>query len=473
MPLLSWSYLCFVVAVAVLYFRLRRTGQNALLLAASLAFSATWDYRGALLLVASSIVDFAISRRLDWELPESVRRRALWLSVIVNVGTLASIKYARFWIGHVPQSFVQSEVWHTSLSEQLRGFAPVGLSFYTLARLTHTFDVYYRLRKPADKLLEFLLFVSFFPQLTAGPIDRARNVLPQLAKARDFDLDRTYGALWLIGLGLFKKVYVADHAGLIAWRMFVSNDGTSATATWMGLYAYAIQIYGDFAGYSDIARGTARLFGIDIMSNFSAPYWSANLAEYWRRWHISLSTFLEDYIDRPVAMALRDLGDLGWVLAIWVTFLASGLWHGTGWTFLIWAAIHAAGLTVYALTRRLRKRAQKRLPPVVLSTCARLLTFHYVCLGYLFFRAGSLKEAWGWLRSLGAGFSITFEVNHNWNSLLFYAAVMALLDYLEQRAGELWIWRQQTWVRTVVYAAMMLSVVRLFAPSEDFIYAEF
>lgn len=474
MQLLSGSYLCLVAIVAALYFALPRRGQNALLLAASLAFSASWDYRGALLLAASSVVDYAISRRLAWERPESVRRRALWLSVLLNIGVLVTIKYARTWLGHT--SLTQSDDWHSSLSDRLRGFAPVGLSFYTLARLTHTFDVFYRLRKPAEQLLDFVLFVSFFPQLTAGPIERASHILPQLALRRDFDLERMYSACWLIGLGLFKKVYLADHAGLIARRLFESNDGTSTTATLLGLYAYAFQIYGDFAGYSDIARGTARLFGIQIMANFAAPYWSASLAEYWKRWHISLSTFLEDYVHRPVAMVLRDLGELGWVLAIWVTFILSGLWHGTGWTFLIWGAVHAFGLSVLALTRKPRKRLQKRLPAVVFHTCARLMTFHYVCLGYVFFRAASMQEAWATLRSLigiGASFSATFEVSRNWSALLYYAAVASLLDYLEQRAGELWILRQRTWVRSVVYAAMMLSVLRLFAPGEDFIYAEF
>jgi D-alanyl-lipoteichoic acid acyltransferase DltB (MBOAT superfamily) len=172
-------------------------------------------------------------------------------------------------------------------------------------------------------------------------------------------------------------------------------------------------------------------------------------------------------------MALRDLGDLGWLCGIWVTFLASGLWHGTGWTFLVWAGLHAAGLSVFSLTRKLRKRLQKRVNPTVVTVCSTLITFHYVCLAYVFFRAPSLTAAWTTLRSLGAGFSVTFEVNRSWNALLYYAAVSSLLDYLQLRAGELWIFRQQTWLRSVVYVAMLLSVLRLFGPSADFIYAEF
>jgi D-alanyl-lipoteichoic acid acyltransferase DltB (MBOAT superfamily) len=470
MQLLSLSYVCFAGAVLVMYFGLSCAGQNVLLLLASLAFCASWDYRGALLLVLSTALDFAIGRRLDWERPEIERRRAMWLSVILNVSILVAYKYGRVWLSPAAAPLSSAG----TLAEQVRRFAPVGLSFYTLARITHTLDAFYRVIRPARSLLEFMLFVGFFPQLTSGPIERARNVLPQLSQRRQFDLDRTYQALWLIGLGLFKKVYLADHAGLIAKRLFDTSGGVSATATLLGLYAYAFQIYGDFAGYSDIARGTARLFGIEIVANFDAPYASANLAEYWKRWHISLSSFLEDYVHRPVSMALRNHGELGLVCAIWVTFLTSGLWHGTGWTFLVWGALHAAGLSVFALTRKLRKRMSKRVHPRLLTACARIVTFHYVCLGYLFFRAPSLQAAWSTLRTLAAGFTITAEVNRSWNGLLFYAAVSFLLDYLQRRAGDtFWIFRQQTWVRAVVYAAMLLCVLRLFAPSEDFIYAEF
>jgi D-alanyl-lipoteichoic acid acyltransferase DltB (MBOAT superfamily) len=462
MQLLTLSYACFVGAVLVLYFRLSCRGQNVLLLLASLLFCATWDYRGALLLALSTALDFAISRGLAWERPEPLRRRALWSSVVLNLLVLVGAKYGRLFIGH------------SAVLEPVACFAPIGLSFYTLARLTHTFDVYHRVLRPARSLLAFSLFVAFFPQLTGGPIERARNVWPQLARRREHDLERTFEAFWLIGFGLFKKVYLADHAALIARRLSDPGEGTSAACTLLGLYAYAIQIYGDFAGYSDIARGTARLFGIEILANFDAPYTSANLAEYWKRWHISLSSFLEDYVHRPAAMALRDQGEVGALCAIWLTFIVSGLWHGTGWTFLIWGALHAAGLSVFALTRKSRKRLKKRVPARVLTFCARVLTFHYVCLGYVFFRAPSLPAAWSSLRSLGSGFTVTFEVSRSWNALAFYFVLSFVLDALQRRAGSVfWIFRQRTWLRALVYAAMLLCMTRLFAPSEDFIYAEF
>jgi D-alanyl-lipoteichoic acid acyltransferase DltB (MBOAT superfamily) len=234
-----------------------------------------------------------------------------------------------------------------------------------------------------------------------------------------------------------------------------------------------LQIYADFGGYSDLARGTARLLGIRLMENFDAPYAATNLAQYWQRWHISLSSFLEDYLHRPLAFALRDWGEIGAVCAIWVTFLTSGLWHGTGWTFVIWGALHAAGLSVYMLTRKLRKRLKKRVRPRLLSAAAWLVTFHYVCFGYAFFRAKSVSHALTTLQHALSGWRITDDVSHSWMAVAFYAAVTLLLDRAQRRGGAFWIFEQKVWVRALCYGALSMAVVRMFAPNAEFIYAEF
>ena len=468
MQLLSFTYVAFVAVLFIAQLRLSRPGQNALLLCGSLVFCASWDYRSALVLMVTTAIDFELAKRLQWEEPERKRRQMMWLSVALNVSVLAFIKYARLWNS---PSFVGAV---GVFRETHSIIVPIGLSFYTLARLTYTLDVFYRILRPTRSLTEFALFVACFPQLVSGPIERAVNILPQLAKRRTFDQGKFHEGLWLITLGLFKKVYIADHCGILTKHLFQSDARTNGAAVLLGVYAYAIQIYCDFAGYSDIARGTARLFGIEVTQNFNAPYSSTNLSEYWKRWHVSLSSFLEDYVNGPVAMTLRKYGTVGIVIAIWVTFVISGLWHGTGWTFLVWGCVHAFGLTALALSRKLRKRIKSTLPPRLWNTIAWFATFHYVCFGYLFFRAPSLNDALGSLHALGRHFAFSPNVRHDWRPVLFFASLSFLLDRLGQRRGGTFgIFQQRTWVRAVCYAIVLLCIIRLFAPSEVFIYAEF
>ncbi|HEX7478093.1 MAG TPA: MBOAT family O-acyltransferase [Polyangiales bacterium] len=468
MQTLSLGYWGLTAAALVAYFRLPRVGQNVLLLAASITVCAGFGFRCVVLLIASTVLDYAIGRRLEWSRPESSRLRWTWFSVVSNVGLLALAKYGRLLSGQ-PSSLLGH-----ALGEELRSWSTLGLSFYTLARMTHTLDVYYRIIRPARSLLDFSLFVAFFPQLTAGPIERARNILPQLAKRRRFELTRLYEATWLIGLGLFKKVFVADHCALLVKRLLGPGTAHNGLELLLGTYAFAFQLYGDFAGYSDMARGTARLFGIEIMQNFEAPYLGLNLAEYWRRWHISLSSFLEDYVHRPAVMTLRAHGTVGVVIAIWVTFLLSGLWHGTGWTFVAWGALHAAGLSAFALSRKLRKQLKQRLPSQLWTALSWLLTFHFVCFGYVLFRAPSLASVATTLSDAAAGFAVTLNVGRTWSAVLFYAACLLSLDVMQRRQRDaFWIFAQRPWVRTLCYAVLLLCVVRLFAPGDAFIYAEF
>jgi alginate O-acetyltransferase complex protein AlgI len=456
-----------VLTLLPLYFSLPARGQNLCMLAASLGFCLALDWRNAVFIAATTALDFAMTRWLAWERPDYVRRRALYCSIGLNLMTLVSFKFGRLWV-------IESHPSDSTLAEALRSFAPLGISFYTLARLSHTFDVYSRRMRPARSLLECLLLVSFFPLLTAGPIERARNFLPQLTQRREFECQRCYEGAWLIAFGLFKKIFLADHMAVIARRLLDSHPQQSALATVLGLYAYALQIYGDFSGYSAMARGTARLFGIEVTSNFETPYNSVNLAEYWRRWHVSLSSFLQDYVHLPLAMALRDYGEVGLIAALWITFLISGLWHGAAWTFIVWGAVHAVGLSVFSLSFRLRKRLRARLPPRWVAAFGRLVTFHYVCLAYIFFRAPALPAAWKTLASLGAGMRVTPAVSSVWGPLLFYAGMSLATDHVQRGPGrEFWIFEQKPWLRTVSYAALLLCIMRLFAPNEAFIYAEF
>jgi alginate O-acetyltransferase complex protein AlgI len=466
MALVSFEYLSFVLALLVLYFKLSRAGQNVLLLGSSLGLCAFADVRSVGLLLGATFLDFSIGKRLAWEAPESERRRYLWLSVFLDVLVLVAFKYSE-----VTVRFVFHGTAHLAPAHP---FVPIGISFYTLARVTHTLDVYFRLMRPCTSFLDFALFASFFPTLTSGPIERARTFLPQLAPRREFDLSRSYGALWLILLGLFKKVYVADTCAGMVKDFLDWEDNPNGAETLLGIYAYALQLYGDFAGYSDMARGVARLFGIDITQNFLAPYLATSIADYWKRWHVSLSSFLDDYVFVPSTMALRDYGTWGIVGATWVTFFVSGLWHGTGWTFLVWGGIHAAGLSVYALTRRFRKKLKKRVPARALAVVATLVTFHYVCFGYVFFRADDVSNAIATLSHLGHPYAMTQKITDSWLALLVLAALLFLLDGLAwKKANVFWVFFEPVWVRAVFYGVLLFCVVRFHAPAEAFVYAQF
>ena len=466
MALVSFEYSLFVLALLPVYYRLSRAGQNTLLLAASLAFCAVADPRSVVLLAVATLVDFTIGRRLTWSRPDAERRRYLWLSVGFNLLLLGCFKYwdvgARLVFHGVPSA------------APAHPFVPIGLSFYTLARLTHTLDVYFRLLQPCASFSDFALFTSFFPTLTSGPIERARNFLPQISERRRFDLSRVHAAFWLILLGLFKKVYVADTcAGIVKDYLNLENDPNGAE-TLLGVYAYAIQLYGDFAGYSDMARGVARLFGIDVTQNFRAPYLATSLADYWKRWHVSLSSFLDDYVFAPTSMALRDFGTVGIVGATWVTFIASGLWHGTGWTFLAWGGIHAAGLTVYALTRRFRKKMKKRVPRGVLGVVSALVTFHYVCFAYVFFRAESLAAAVTLLGHLGHPYAMTENIDDSGQKLAVLATLLLVLDGITWKKDSVfWVFLEPLWLRALCYAVLLFCIVRFHAPAEAFVYAQF
>jgi alginate O-acetyltransferase complex protein AlgI len=459
----SLPFVAFVSVLLSVYFLLRQRGQNVLLALASLFFIVVCDRRAAVILVLGTLLDYALSRKLRWDLPAPVRRRALWASICGNVGLLLALRY-------VGSSAVGSSAWL-----QLGAGKPlmaISASFYALQRLTHTFDAYYRFIEPADSLLDFGLFVGFFPQLVAGPIERARNMLPQLALRRSFDMQRFHEACWLIGVGLFKKVYIADHFALATKQLWAA--GATGSENLLGIYVYALQLYADFAGYSDMARGVARLFGLSIVQNFDAPYLAQSIADYWRRWHISLSSWLEDYVTEPSLMALRPWGTAGLIAAVWITFILSGLWHGKGSTFLVWGAIHAAGLSVYTLTRKPRKRLKKRMPPRLMAALSGFVTFHFVCFALVFFRAPTVRAAVSTLDRLKSAPVLSRTISAWALELALYTVALLVLDRAQTRTrDEFWIFKRPTWQRALCYGVVLFCVLRFPAPIEDFIYADF
>ena len=382
----SWQFLALAAVVYPLYFRLPHVGQNWLLLIASYVFYGAWDVRFLLLIAGSTLLDYYVGLRLDATVDRGRRKQWLAASLIGNLGALAFFKYFGFFVESASLALESLGVPASRL--RLDIVLPVGISFYTFQTMSYTIDVYRGELKATRSLRDFALFVAYFPQLVAGPIERASRLLPQIINPRRVSLAQISNGLWLISWGLFKKVVIADNLAIIVDRTFSANSGASGAEYLVAIYAFAYQIYCDFSGYSDIARGLAAIMGIDLMVNFNRPYLATDPRDFWRRWHISLSTWLRDYLYIPLG------GSRGGVLttyrALFMTMVLGGLWHGAKWTFVMWGVYHGLLLIVH---RAWTERAGSRMPDSFLGTAvSRVVMFHLICAGWLLFRADSLGQ---------------------------------------------------------------------------------
>jgi D-alanyl-lipoteichoic acid acyltransferase DltB (MBOAT superfamily) len=471
-------YYVFLTLVVVTYWLLTRRGQNVLLLIASYFFYGWWDWRFLSLILISTVVDFFCARFIARSHDVVARRSLLTLSVALNLGFLGFFKYFNFFADSFSQLMAQLgiEVSHTVIQVVL----PPGISFYTFQALAYIVDVYHRRLEPADSLIDYALFISFFPHLIAGPIQRPSHLLPQVQNPRRADPDRFFDGLMLIASGLFRKCVIADNCALLADAAFDGKLGAPSVAVVaIGAYAFAWQIYGDFSGYTDIARGSAQLMGFHFMVNFRQPYLSTSLQDFWRRWHISLSTWLRDYL--YIALGGNREGERKTYRNLMLTMLIGGLWHGANWTFVVWGAIHGLGLSLERFARnvlRLRRSELKGIEeagPVHSSAwISRIAVFHIVCLGWIFFRASSLTEAVHFLSGLGR-FTWIPEYGIAFQFLAAFALPMFLLDCLNE-------WRNEEYPlahspAAIRVAAAMLLVVgtSLFAgnTANAFIYFQF
>lgn len=396
MTFTSLTFILFCPLVFALYWTLKTTRrQNVLLLIASYIFYGWWDYRFCGLMLISSVFDFAIGVALDeTELP-SRRRWWLGLSLVGNLGLLGFFKYFNFFADSA-QQLASALGWQLNPGT-LEIILPVGISFYTFQSLGYTIDVYRRDLKPARNLIDYLTFVSFFPQLVAGPIERATHLLPQIAGPRNFEYGPAVDGCRQILLGFFKKLVIADRLAAVVNPLFAQS--TTATGPEMALAAvcFAFQVYCDFSAYSDIAVGTARLFGIQLMRNFHCPYFSQSVGEFWRRWHISLSTWFRDYLYVPlggsrVSASRRAVNTM-------ITFVVSGLWHGAAWKFAAWGALHGVAVLGTKSAAATGSRPHTDTPggegmlPRPAALARMMLTFTICCLGLVIFRARSLADA--------------------------------------------------------------------------------
>lgn len=392
----SIDFAIFLPIVFILYWFLINKNlrlQNLLIVAASYIFYGWWDWRFLSLIIFSTIVDYTVGRKLEFEENQRKRKTLLWTSIIVNLGFLGFFKYYNFFLDNfiTAFSFFGSEIKANSLNIIL----PVGISFYTFQTLSYTIDVYKRKLAPTKDFIAFSAFVSFFPQLVAGPIERATNLLPQFYTKRTFNKSKAIDGMRQILWGLFKKIVIADNCAEYANLIFNNSSDYSGSTLVLGAVFFAFQIYGDFSGYSDIAIGTSRLFGFNLMRNFAFPYFSRDIAEFWRRWHISLSTWFRDYLYIPLGGSRG--GTLIKIRNTFIIFIVSGFWHGANWTFIVWGALNAIYFLPLLLTSTNRKNieivAKGKNFPSVREVFLIFITFSLTVFAWIFFRADSIKHA--------------------------------------------------------------------------------
>ncbi len=404
----SIDFAIFLPVVFVLYWFFVNKDlkqQNAFLLISSYFFYGWWDWRFLSLIVFSSFVDYFVGRRLRITSDERKRRWLLLSSILVNLGFLGFFKYFNFFAESFSDAFT---LFGKSFAPyRLNIILPVGISFYTFQTMSYTIDVYRRRLDPTDDIIAFFAFVSFFPQLVAGPIERASNLLPQFYRHRVFEYDRAIDGMRQILWGLFKKIVIADNCALYVNQIFSDYAHLPGSTLLLGAFFFAFQIYGDFSGYSDIAIGTARLFGFNLMRNFAYPYFSRDIAEFWRRWHISLSSWFRDYVYIPLGGSRG--GTFMKIRNTFIIFLVSGFWHGANWTFLAWGFLNACFFLPLMLLNKNRENrgviASGKIWPGIGAFSKIVMTFMLTTLAWIFFRSPTITDAVKYIQGI---FSVSF-----------------------------------------------------------------
>jgi D-alanyl-lipoteichoic acid acyltransferase DltB (MBOAT superfamily) len=432
----SVEYLLFLPAVFVLYwlvFKAKVFYQNLLIIAASYIFYGWWDWRFLLLIMASTLVDYFVGHQI-FKSQENGRRRKLWLwtSMIFNLGMLGFFKYFNFFIGSFTD-MVHSAGYDIKSTWTLSIILPVGISFYTFQTMSYSLDIYYKRLRPTSDIVAFTAFVAFFPQLVAGPIERASNLLTQILKPRKFSYAQASGGVKLILWGFFKKLVIADSLAPVVDDIFSNYGSYSASSLLLGVVLFSFQVYGDFSGYSDIAIGTAKLFGIELMSNFKFPNFSRNVAEYWQRWHVSLSTWFRHYLYIP--MGGSRVSKLKSVRNICVIFLVSGFWHGANWTFIFWGGLHALFYIPVFLLGRNRVYADNVIAensflPSLKEMGMVIWTFLLITFSRVFFRSPSISDSFGYLQQFWNNFNYENYIHPmGYRMMDFYLMLLLFVIY--------------------------------------------
>lgn len=485
----SIEYIAFLPIVFTIYWLLRNhlKLQNFFVVLASYVFYGWWDWRFLILIAITSFCSWGSGLLIatkDENNSECFRggqnvtfASKIWLiaNIVLNLGILATFKYYDFFVSEFGHIFgINTD------SLLLRIILPVGISFYTFQALSYSIDVYRGNIKPTKDIIAFFAFISFFPQLVAGPIERATNLLPQFLQKRTFSYEQGVDGMRQILWGLFKKIVVADNCAMYVDQVWATYDTQSGSTLLLAAVLFTFQIYGDFSGYSDIAIGTAKLFGIKLMRNFNNPYFSRDIAEFWRRWHISLTTWFRDYVYIPLGGS--RVGKWKIVRNTFVIFLLSGFWHGANWTFLAWGAFHAVLFLPLIMLGRNRKYtnqvAEGRWLPTWKEAGQILLTFMLAVVGWIIFRAETIGQAWAIIGDICSGslLTIPFLMTRSFYLPLFGSIVFMLLIEWLNRDYQHGLARVTKWhsINIVIYYALIVAMYRLSVAGDvQFIYFQF
>jgi alginate O-acetyltransferase complex protein AlgI len=473
----SLAFAIFLPIIFFLYwfvFNKNKSTQNALLIVASYYFYSCWDWRFLFLLIFSTFLDYFTGIQIEKSNSEKKRKFWFWLSILVNLGFLGIFKYYNFFATSFAEMF-------TSFGFKVSPFLlnvilPVGISFYTFHGLSYVIDIYYKRIKAEYNFVDYSLFVSYFPLLVAGPIERATHLLPELKEKREFNLEKAKEGIYQIVWGLVKKVVIADTCATYANAIFDNYSSMNSFSLILGAIYFAFQIYGDFSGYSDIALGVSKLFGLELLRNFNYPYFSRDIAEFWRRWHISLSSWFRDYLYIPLGGSKGGL----WmkIRNTFIIFIVSGFWHGANWTYIVWGFINA----VYFLPLLLSNSNRNNMDSIVLKwnldsvkvLFSILTTFLLTCVAWIFFRAKTITDAILYLKKIftSGEFSAQYLDNERYNyELLLMIGLFVLVE-----------WNNKTKVepisgkRSMLKMALAIATIIAFGTYSDykeFIYFQF
>ena len=468
----SWEFAIYLPVVLLTYYALNHRAQNIWLIIASYVFYGFWDWRFLALIAFSTLIDFFAAQQISDSKTKTRKKAFLLLSLSVNLGALATFKYFNFFV----DSFIEfGALFGLNFDTPvMRLLPPIGISFYTFQTLAYSIDVYRGKMEPSRKITDFALYVCYFPQLVAGPIERAQRLLPQIAKKRNVSQAMITSGCFLILVGLFKKIVIADNAGIHADKIFSDPSGATSLQLWAGMILFSIQIYGDFSGYSNIARGVSRLFGIELIENFQTPYFSRNITEFWRRWHISLSSWLKDYLYIPLGGNRH--GKYKTYRNLMLTMIIGGLWHGAAWTFVVWGSLHGLYLAVHKLwvNSNLSQWCHNKsiVPHWVSWSLGVILTFHLVAFTWIFFRADSFQLAWLYITNM-LSFQGAIRLRDVFVPALLILALLPI-EIIQYRKTDIFSFLKLPFiVRTVAYSGMIFALIIWSGNDVPFIYFQF
>lgn len=473
----SVNFLIFLPVVFILYwfvFNKKYQDQNLLILTASFYFYACWNWKFLFLLIFSIGLDFLSGIMIERSGNKKEAKFWLLISIVINLGFLGFFKYYNFFIESFSE-LVAGFGFHVNVW-LLKIVLPVGISFYTFHGLSYVIDIYKKRIAAERNFVDYAVFVSYFPLLVAGPIERATHLLPQIQKKRTFNYEQAADGMRQILWGFFKKMVIADNCAPLVNEIFAHYHTESASSLVLGAILFAFQIYGDFSGYSDIALGVSRLFGIELLKNFAFPYFSRDIAEFWRRWHISLSSWFRDYLYIPLGGSKGGL--MMKIRNTFIIFLVSGFWHGANWTFIIWGGLNALYFMPLMVLNKNRQNleivAMNTLLPSLKEIFQILSTFLLTCFAWIFFRAGSVSQAVLYIKNI---FSTTiFSVpSHFPYKIIVLIGIMIVIEWLNRtRFHGLEIRRFNPWIRRIMYVSIVIIIFRYASfGNHEFIYFQF